>query len=52
MLAHFLELDAGARVLGVQPDLTCVGLGEEMSAPVVRALDALDALLMDVLGAR
>jgi hydrogenase 3 maturation protease len=54
MLARFLELDAGAQtwVLGVQPDLTRVGLGEEMSAPVVRALDALDALLVDVLGAR
>lgn len=51
MLARFLELDAGAQtwVLGVQPDMGCVGLGDEMSAPVARTLGALERLLIDVL---
>ena len=53
MLARFLELDAGAQtwVLGVQPQMDRLGLGDEMGVPVTRAVEALDALLVDVLGA-
>lgn len=53
MLARFLELDAGAQtwVLGVQPQMDRVGLGDEMGVPVARALGALESLLLEVLGA-
>ncbi|MGD9497988.1 MAG: hydrogenase maturation protease [Armatimonadota bacterium] len=53
MLARFLELDAGAQtwVLGVQPDITRVGLGAQMCAPVLRAADALEELLTELLDA-
>jgi len=52
MLARFLELDAGAQtwVLGVQPEMDRVGLGDEMGVPVARTVAALEALLVDVLG--
>ena len=51
MLARFLELDAGAEtwVLGVQPDMTRVGLGDQMSEPVAHALAELEALLAALL---
>jgi len=51
MMARFLELDAGADtwVLGVQPEMGHVGVGDRMSEPVARALDALEELLLEVL---
>lgn len=51
MMARFLELDAGADmwVLGVQPRMDSVGVGDEMSEPVTRALDELEALLLELL---
>ncbi len=51
MMARFLEVDAGADtwVLGVQPQMTSVGVGDEMSEAVARALDALEALLLELL---
>ncbi len=53
MMARFLELDAGAEtwVLGVQPDMEHLGLGAEMSATVARAVDELEPLLLELLGA-
>jgi hydrogenase 3 maturation protease len=53
MMARFLELDAGADtwVLGVQPRMNSLGVGDEMSEPVARALDALEALLLELLPA-
>jgi hydrogenase 3 maturation protease len=53
MMARFLELDAGADtwVLGVQPDMECLGIGDEMSEPVEEALDELEALLLELLPA-
>ncbi len=53
MVAHFLELDAGADtwVVGVQPDMTRVGLGDEMGEPVRRTVDALEEMLAELLGA-
>jgi hydrogenase 3 maturation protease len=53
MMARFLELDAGADtwVLGVQPDMAHVGVGDEMSEPVARAVNELEALLLDLLPA-
>ncbi len=51
MMARFLELDAGADtwVLGVQPDLEAVDIGDEISEPVARAIDDLEALLLELL---
>ena len=51
MMARFIELDAGAEtwVLGVQPQMDSVGVGSEMSAPVAAALDALEAMLLEML---
>lgn len=51
MVARFLELDAGADtwVLGVQPDMTRVGLGDEMGVPMRRAVDALATMLTELL---
>lgn len=51
MMARFLELDAGADtwVLGVQPRMDSLGVGDEMSEPVARALDELEALLLELL---
>ena len=51
MMARFLELDAGADtwVLGVQPDMGHVGVGDRMSEPVARALDTLEEVLVEVL---
>lgn len=51
MMARFLELDVGADmwVLGVQPRMDSVGVGDEMSEPVTRALNALEALLLELL---
>ncbi len=53
MMARFIELDAGAEtwVLGVQPQMDSVGVGSEMSAPVAAALDALEAMLLEMLPA-
>lgn len=53
MMARFIELDAGAEtwVLGVQPRMDSVGVGSEMSAPVAAALDALEAMLLEMLPA-
>lgn len=53
MLARFLELDAEAQtwVLGVQPQMDRVGLGDDMGVPVARALAALESMLLEVLGA-
>ncbi|MGI5820014.1 MAG: hydrogenase maturation protease [Armatimonadota bacterium] len=53
MMARFLELDAGADtwVLGVQPRMDSLGVGDEMSEPVARALDGLEALLLELLPA-
>ncbi len=51
MMARFLELDAGAEtwVLGVQPDLGRVGLGDEMGETMRRAVEALETLLAEAL---
>ncbi|MEA3403564.1 MAG: hydrogenase maturation protease [Armatimonadota bacterium] len=51
MLARFLKLDAGAEtwVLGVQPHLERVGLGDEMSQPVGRAVEELAPMLVELL---
>lgn len=51
MMARFLEVDAGAEmwVLGVQPEMTSVGVGDEMSAPVTEALEAVEAMLLELL---
>lgn len=53
MMAKFLELDADADtwVLGVQPDLTRLDLGLPLSEPVERALDEVEALLLELLPA-
>jgi hydrogenase 3 maturation protease len=53
MMARFLEVDAGAEtwVLGVQPRMDSLGVGDEMSEPVARALDGLEALLLELLPA-
>lgn len=53
MMARFLELDAGAEtwVLGVQPDLRRVGLGDEMGEAMRRAVEALEPLLTEALEA-
>ncbi|MGC9319142.1 MAG: hydrogenase 3 maturation endopeptidase HyCI [Armatimonadota bacterium] len=51
MMARFLELDAGAEtwVVGVQPDLQRVGVGDEMSEPVRQAADELATMLVELL---
>ena len=51
MVAAFLEMDAGAQtwVLGVQPDMERVGLGDQMGAPMLRAVDALTEMLTELL---
>ncbi|MFW6438043.1 MAG: hydrogenase maturation protease [Armatimonadota bacterium] len=51
MMARFIELDAGAEtwVLGVQPRMDALGIGDEMSEPVARALDELEQLLLELL---
>ncbi len=53
MMARFIELDAGAEtwVLGVQPRMDALGVGDEMSEPVARALDELEELLVELLSA-
>jgi len=53
MVAAFLEMDAGAQtwVLGVQPDMESVGLGDEMCAAMLRAVDALTEMLTELLAA-
>jgi len=53
MMARFIELDAGAEtwVLGVQPDMECLGIGDEMSDPVRAALDAVERMLLELLPA-
>jgi len=54
MMARFLELDAGAEtwVLGVQPRMDALGVGDEMSEPVARALDEVEQLLLELLPPR
>jgi len=51
MFAAFVRLECGAEsyVLGVQPDMEHVDLGADMSAGVLRALDAVEGVLLDVL---
>ncbi|MFP4248026.1 MAG: hydrogenase maturation protease [Armatimonadota bacterium] len=53
MMARFIELDAGAEtwVLGVQPRMDALGIGDEMSKPVAQALDELEELLVELLPA-
>lgn len=51
MFAAFVRLDGGVEtfVLGIQPDMEQVGMGDEMSEEVSRALDAVEQLLVEVL---
>ncbi len=53
MMARFIELDAGAEtwVLGVQPQMDRLGIGDEMSEPVARALEEVEQLLLELLPA-
>jgi len=52
MFAAFVKLDCGAEtyLLGIQPDMEHLGVGDEMSPQVTAALDALEPLLLDILG--
>jgi len=51
MFAAFVRLECGAPsyILGVQPNLEHVGMGDAMSAEVAQALDRLEPLLVAVL---
>ena len=51
MMARFIEVDAGADtwVLGVQAQMTSVGVGDEMSEPVAKTLDAVKQMLLELL---
>lgn len=51
MMARFLELDAGADtwVLGVQPDMEALGIGDQMSAAVAEALERVEQMLLELL---
>ncbi len=51
MFAAFVRLDGGVEtfVLGIQPDMARVGMGDEMSDEVNRALDAVEQVLVEVL---
>ena len=52
MFAAFVRLDCGADtyLLGIQPDVERLGVGDEMSPQVAAALDALEPLVLDILG--
>ena len=51
MFAAFVRLDGDVEtyVLGIQPDMESVGMGDEMSEEVSRALDAVEQVLVEVL---
>ncbi len=52
MMACFFEMDAGAEtwVLGAQPEMTHIYIRDDMSKPMMRAIERLEPILVDLLG--
>ncbi len=52
MFAAFVRLDGEVEtfVLGIQPDMSRVGMGDEMSDEVCSAMDAVERVMVEVLG--